>query len=100
MFGAAVFRCDRFWTCDVNAAPKSTLKPVKATPGSFVVSNTLTPRLSWARRYWMVIGRPVFQDDSAAAAAASSADSSIGVAFGADVVSAGAAGRSENCCAA
>ena len=75
MFGAAVLRCDRFWTCEVNAAPKSSLKPVNSTPGSLVVSNTLMPRLSSARKYWIVIGRPFFHDDSAAAAASASARS-------------------------
>ena len=64
MFGAAVLLCDRFCTCEVNAAPKSSLKPVNSAPGSLVVSNTLMPRLSCGRKYCIVIGRPFFQDDS------------------------------------
>ena len=43
-FGAAELLCFRFWTCEVNAALKSSLNPVYSTPGSFVVSNTLMPR--------------------------------------------------------
>ena len=37
--GVAVLLWVRFCTCEVKAAPKSSLKPSNFTPSSFVVSN-------------------------------------------------------------
>ena len=55
-FGAAVFWCVRFWNCCVKAPPQASLNPVKAAPASFGDSNTLRPRWSAARMYWISIG--------------------------------------------
>src|SRR5215203_1231848 len=59
--GTALLLCDRFCTCEVKDALMSILKPVYSTPGVLLVSKTLMPRWSMARRYWIVAGRPFFQ---------------------------------------
>src|SRR5258708_38067344 len=77
MFGAAVLLCVSAWTCEVNWALKSSLKPVNSAPGVFVVSKMPRPRLSNGRKYCIATGRPFVQDSSAAAAAASSLDGGV-----------------------
>src|SRR5688500_8837046 len=89
-FGAAVLVCERSCTCEVNDAPKSSLKPLNSAPGSLVVSNTLRPRLSCGRMYCIEIGRP-FVQDSLIAVSRSAASLSASLAAGSD----GEAARSD-----
>src|SRR5215203_3770363 len=82
--GTALLLCDRFCTCEVKDALMSILKPVYSTPGVLLVSKTLMPRWSMARRYWIVAGRPFFQASriacfSASALASASASASASV---------------------
>src|SRR5688572_11975752 len=92
MLASAVLRCDRFCTCEVNAAPKSSLKPLNSAPGSLVVSKTLMPRRSCGRRYWMFIGRPLVHEAFTSSAAFSSAVFSAGAAAGLSEFAAAAGG--------